>query len=274
MKHKAIHISIPTPCHESWASMDATECGAFCHSCRKEVIDFSAMTDREVIEYLSKNKTGCGRFRSDQLETKLSMPTLDNGFMKWKALFLSLLPLFSFRATFAANPDLAQKPASQQKSVAKENIPSKIMVTGIVSNEAGAAIREAVVEVVDSTGEYIGPSAMLEQDGCFSITLDGQTVQQGARLKIIAAADLDYRSEIQLLNYEPFQQYAICLSAMVCEVNVTKTQLTSGKNCTMGLMVVETTERREIYNSPFLDLGFEFPAPNRGGTTRFGRKDY
>jgi hypothetical protein len=234
------------------------------------------MTDREVIEYLSKNKTPCGRFRNDQLDTKLSVPTLNNGFMKWKAIFLSILPLFSFRATFAANPDLAQKPSSQQKSVAKENIPSKIIVTGTVSNEAGAAIREAVVEVVDSTGVYIGPSAMLEQDGCFSITLDGQIVHQGAQLKIIAAADLGYRSEIQLLSHEPFQQYAICLSAMVCEVQVVRSPTLEG-GTVGGMIITQTVVRSETYNipipNPIINLGFEFPSPNRERKAWFKRTD-
>ena len=112
MSRPSIHISIPTPCHESWDSMDATERGAFCHRCQKEVIDFSAMTDREVIEYLEKHKTGCGRFRKDQLNTNLTIPKLDNGIFRWKALFLGFLSLISIKNIVAQSS--AKSPCSQR----------------------------------------------------------------------------------------------------------------------------------------------------------------
>lgn len=271
MNHKSIHISIPTPCHESWSSMDETARGAFCHSCQKEVIDFSAMTDREVIEYLSKHKTGCGRFRNDQVNTKLSMPRMANGFMKWKALFLSILPLLSFRAAMAG--DLGIKPQTQQKAIEKETVPSTITVSGHVSNEAGEAINEGVVEVVDSAGEYIGPSVMLEQDGCFTIVLNGQAVQQGARLKVIAAAYKGYQSEIQILSYEPFQDYSICLMPMVCEVKVVRKPSTDGGMVGM-MVVVETVKQERDYSSPIFDMGFEYPKVRHDSSSRLSRKDY
>ena len=113
MSRTSIHISIPTPCHESWDSMDTTERGAFCHSCQKEVIDFSAMTDREVIEFLEKHKTGCGRFRADQLDTKLTIPRLDNGVFRWRALFLGLGSLISVKNLFASTrPNVLQSDTS------------------------------------------------------------------------------------------------------------------------------------------------------------------
>jgi hypothetical protein len=95
MCRTSIYISIPTPCHEDWHNMNATERGAFCHSCQKEVIDFSAMTDREIIAYLEKHQTGCGRFREDQLDTKLTIPKVENGVFRWRALMLGILPIIS-----------------------------------------------------------------------------------------------------------------------------------------------------------------------------------
>ena len=117
MSRPGIHITIPTPCHESWDSMDATERGAFCHSCQKEVIDFSAMTDREVIEYLEKHKTGCGRFRKDQLDTNLTIPKLDNGIFRWRALFLGLVSLISVKNLFASSKPTAVQSDTSTKSV-------------------------------------------------------------------------------------------------------------------------------------------------------------
>ncbi len=119
---KSIHITIPDPCHERWDAMSATDKGAFCQSCQKEVIDFSAMTDREVIEYLSSHNTGCGRFRKDQVDTKLAIAEVDNGRWKWRAIVLAILPFISFKVFSFAMPEADQsyKPAIARK----ETVPS------------------------------------------------------------------------------------------------------------------------------------------------------
>jgi hypothetical protein len=70
-----LKISIPTPCHENLSVMDKTENGKFCLSCQKEVIDFTKMSDEDIILYFEKKKSGeakvCGTFRVDQvLENK------------------------------------------------------------------------------------------------------------------------------------------------------------------------------------------------------------
>ena len=121
MKQQSIRISIPQPCHESWESMDATACGAFCHSCQKEVVDFTTMTDSSVISYQESHPIGCGKFRNDQIDTKLIIPVLDNGVFRWKALVLSLLSLFSLKhSVFAQKVSI---PVTEQ--IAKDSIQTK-----------------------------------------------------------------------------------------------------------------------------------------------------
>jgi len=72
-----LKISIPTPCHENLSLMDKTENGKFCLSCQKEVIDFTKMTDEEIVLYFDKKKSGaakvCGTFRVDQVLEKEKM---------------------------------------------------------------------------------------------------------------------------------------------------------------------------------------------------------
>ena len=45
---KKIQLTIPEPCHESWNSITSAEKGKFCNACRKTVVDFTAMGDREL----------------------------------------------------------------------------------------------------------------------------------------------------------------------------------------------------------------------------------
>jgi len=63
-------IRIPQPCSESWAAMTPTAAGRHCAACQKTVIDFTAMTDGEVLAHLARAGSGdtCGRLRSSQLE--------------------------------------------------------------------------------------------------------------------------------------------------------------------------------------------------------------
>src|SRR5262245_44582474 len=73
---KQIQLSIPVPCHENWDQMTPVEKGRFCDSCQKQVVDFSKMSDRQVVEFFKKPTTGsvCGRFMSDQLDRNIAIP--------------------------------------------------------------------------------------------------------------------------------------------------------------------------------------------------------
>ena len=74
-----LQLSIPEPCHENWQEMTPTQQGRFCKACAKEVIDFSMMTDTEVLNYFAglcdekvwdepypRNSTGQSRIRKNR----------------------------------------------------------------------------------------------------------------------------------------------------------------------------------------------------------------
>jgi hypothetical protein len=66
---KKMHISVENPCHEDWQKMTPETQGRFCGACEKTVVDFSEMSDAEILLYFSKPKIEkvCGRFRPEQL---------------------------------------------------------------------------------------------------------------------------------------------------------------------------------------------------------------
>jgi hypothetical protein len=67
-------LTMPTPCHEDWESMRPEERGRFCEACSKTVVDFSMMTDREVMEYLGRaGRQVCGRMAPEQLDRDFAM---------------------------------------------------------------------------------------------------------------------------------------------------------------------------------------------------------
>ncbi|WP_343637253.1 hypothetical protein [Fluviicola sp.] len=75
MKATKIHYSIPDPCGKSWNDMTPESTGRFCGSCEKSVIDFTAMSDFSIVNYLEehKNEKVCGRFTKPQLERVYSL---------------------------------------------------------------------------------------------------------------------------------------------------------------------------------------------------------
>jgi hypothetical protein len=90
---KNITLSIPAPCSASWSSFTPTHNGGFCGSCSTNVVDFTKMSEAEVIAYLKNHSSACGRFRNDQLKTYtlLQSPQLRTGSTLLKAGLLSLL---------------------------------------------------------------------------------------------------------------------------------------------------------------------------------------
>jgi hypothetical protein len=62
---KNLQLRINEPCHESWEKMEPGGAGRFCRACEKVVVDFSVMSDREVLEYLSRARGGVCGFLSE-----------------------------------------------------------------------------------------------------------------------------------------------------------------------------------------------------------------
>lgn len=68
-KQKSLIINIPESCNEAWNEMRPENDGRFCLSCQKKVIDFSLMSDSEILQTLSTaGKSCCGRFETTQLD--------------------------------------------------------------------------------------------------------------------------------------------------------------------------------------------------------------
>ncbi|MBO9205022.1 MULTISPECIES: carboxypeptidase-like regulatory domain-containing protein [Niastella] len=92
---RSLRLTVPDPCHENWQKMTPQEQGRFCGSCQKVVVDFSVMTDKEMLDYFSKaSQQVCGRFSNDQLNKELTLPSTRKRFTwayAWSVLLASLI---------------------------------------------------------------------------------------------------------------------------------------------------------------------------------------
>jgi hypothetical protein len=100
MSLNILRLNIAEPCHEKWQYMSITEQGAYCKSCCKEVIDFSSLTDEEIVDYFEKRigEKICGRLKNDQLNKPLvyiSPEVLSMDIPLWKKFIAVIFICFS-----------------------------------------------------------------------------------------------------------------------------------------------------------------------------------
>ncbi|SFQ76735.1 carboxypeptidase-like regulatory domain-containing protein [Hymenobacter arizonensis] len=65
----SLRISIPQPCAQPWAAMTPTTDGRHCAACATEVVDFTRMSDAEIMTYLARQsgRPVCALARVPQL---------------------------------------------------------------------------------------------------------------------------------------------------------------------------------------------------------------
>lgn len=152
---KSVSLSIPRPCAEPWSNFTPTPGGGFCGSCQKTVIDFSRMSDQQILDYLRQKRGAhtCGRFRADQLKT-YTFPdpnSIRPGFMLLRAGILSLLLLFTSRPAGSKNTEPVMPAVEATHSTAHPGasvaavVRGDHWVKGVVRDESGAPVPGASV---------------------------------------------------------------------------------------------------------------------------------
>jgi len=88
--------------------MEVGEGGRFCGACSKVVVDFSVMSDREILQYLSRARGGvCGRLGVDQVDREILLgEEKRRKWMGWGVLVAGLL--FGSRGMAQQRPNKAE----------------------------------------------------------------------------------------------------------------------------------------------------------------------
>lgn len=116
-----LQIHIPKPCHEDWNKMTPVDKGKFCSSCNKQVVDFSLMSDQQVLNYFS-TATGktCGRFDEDQLQRELIPTKIEKKKTWWFAALMPLLLFFDKATAQKKNVTTLGTPAIIKKDTVRQ----------------------------------------------------------------------------------------------------------------------------------------------------------
>jgi carboxypeptidase-like protein len=179
---KSVNIKVPQPCHENWNNMTPKEQGWFCGSCQTVVVDFTAMSDKEMLDYISKaaGQHACGRFSNDQLNRNIETPRKQRLFT-WAYIWNFLLATFLVTDSYAQKqPVVNKKPNVQLPNLSptvgtfavdeREHVPSKEISGTIIAQDSKQPIAGATIMVQGITRGVVTDSL-----GRFKIMVDDNT---------------------------------------------------------------------------------------------------
>jgi len=140
-----INIQIDKPCSEDFKTFTKADNGGFCNLCKKTVVDFTKMSDQEILNYFSNEKSKtCGLFLEPQLK---SYSNANSSFNKSSAFTssvfgISLLSILSFTNGFSqektnANETIKVENGTTKKDSDSVDLIEKFTVSGVVSDNLG-----------------------------------------------------------------------------------------------------------------------------------------
>lgn len=176
---KSVQIHIPQPCHENWQKMTPKEQGRFCGSCQKTVVDFTAMSDKELLDYISNTsgQRSCGRFSNDQLNRTISAAKHKRRF-SWAYVWNLLLATFLVTESYAqGEPQIKKKPQVQLPDLSPrvgtfavrepDTIPSKEISGIVIDDKSGVPLAGATVMVIGTSKGMV-----TDEKGRFKLMID------------------------------------------------------------------------------------------------------
>lgn len=171
-----INFTISKPCSENFNQFNKTEKGGFCNSCKKEVIDFRSMSDRQLSNYF-KNKSGktCGYFDTSQLSRGIEVQEFQEPkrlqFLKVAAIaFLSLTSLHHVQAQEQKTKTEIIE-SSKSKTQADKTFVQDKLLAGTVVEETGPLPGANIIlegttigTATNFDGEFVFPKSLKEGD--------------------------------------------------------------------------------------------------------------
>ena len=146
----AYHLTIPQPCSESWAAMTPTAAGRHCAACQKTVVDFTQLTDAEILAHLARAGRGetCGRFRAGQLARSLQPPTLARP-ARWRTWLAAAVAVWGLREA-AGVAAKAQAPTEQRSPEATPQYLRAERMPDYEGQPAGQVVLRGVVHDIQT----------------------------------------------------------------------------------------------------------------------------
>jgi hypothetical protein len=137
-------LQIPTPCSQNWEEMYVVHGGRFCGSCEKKVIDFSLMSDRQILEILRNSKGEvCGRFVNEQLNRNLAVSSQQSN-----ALIPAVLISTALMTATAVHATAEKKLPAMEQDTLKPGLDSMVYSKSLMPLDNSALFSKLLVNEV------------------------------------------------------------------------------------------------------------------------------
>ena len=194
------------PCSYGWENMNPANKGRHCAQCDKVVLDFTSMSDEELIHFLLRNKNVCGHFNKTQLNRPIAIEGPKKFKMpQWPAVAAMLVAgLFSVAPSVHAQTELNGNIAIEQ--------PQKLYPRNSSAKYTNKDSTVTIgIKIVDSkTKKPLAASLTvngqnLESDkiGCFSLTVNLADLPEMVSVQAYA---VEHRYYSNLINVAEFRK--------------------------------------------------------------------
>ena len=188
MKRTRYQLELRAPCSESWETMPPVPHGRFCQSCAKQVVDFTGLTDDQVLFLLKKSGgTLCGRVAETQLDRDLVSRSETSVSARLFKIFAGFFLLASTKS-LAQQPIVKQPralthaPTEQELFEAKKRHDPDYTLQTWVKGRVISAETKVPVEGAWVMINGMGYAAVSDSSGLFRILLPDSLANQSNRL--------------------------------------------------------------------------------------------
>ncbi len=190
MKNEILQYKISRPCYADWAAMTETERGKFCGQCATEVVDFTRMTDAEIMDFFENydpSQKICARLPNRRIERPKT---------GWR---LSAAALVLGMAVSSCGEWSLNKPIPQTMGMPNPNRTMKWRIEGqIVSNEGKEISGARIIlqsKIKNKTSDWFDVSQDSSESGGYFSMYGHQSVNR--------TDTLNYQLQIAHPDYEP-----------------------------------------------------------------------
>lgn len=165
-------LSIDTPCTENWDAMLPDAKGKFCLSCQKSVIDFSVMSDAEIVSILEQTSGAiCGRMSAAQQNREIvreaAVPGKRKSLTRPLEYLAGLLLSLWGQSAIAQNKPIVPAAVVEQRQSAFEGITNDTaFLKGVVLDSNKEGIPGAIIHIKGR-----GVSTVSDEAGQFSLEI-------------------------------------------------------------------------------------------------------
>lgn len=270
---KYFHISIPEPCTQQWESMEPCTQGRFCQRCSKTVVDFTGMTDEQLLRFFSnRSESICGRFYSDQINKSTPIPSKKIPWLRYFFQFTLPALLLSYKAGAQKLLKGSHRFSLEKResTISRHSPQLSVKINGSITNKNGSPIHYATI-LIKGTNRGVAADSM----GRFALSVP----YKGAELEVSALGYENALVKITAGQKDTVLNIQLAEEVYVCGNEVIVTSTGKRRGCyTTGLVVIGKSRRQQQPDSIIQPIAVVaekvFPNPStRNGTVAFSWKN-